>query len=400
MLGEAFADRFSCVSEAGIIYSLIARGNIVMVEHSSREGNFITLAKRILTSVQPGDHKRSFFDKSGRYVFHYMVKEGVTFLCFATKEHKTAVCFAFLDEISKRFKATYDQAQIENALAYSPQFEEFARVVEQEMNRFGHMKFADNKIAEVNEKVEATKNVMKENVQKVIDRGDNIETLIEKTDILVQSSDSFRVNTKTLERNIWWKNVKIWVILILVVLFLVWLIFSLACGFDFACLRGGTQCFHQSSSISYRGRQYTFANVESSGECRIPHTVISDGLRLETTCGGSPLRLTPDHLVYAKLLHGDGFVPASSLNAGDTVFADLLRQRPCQILSVSRESGQQYFGLNCLESIVVADNVLVSTFGKYHKLPSLFMSYAGHLMGIDRASKVGDAIASLFSKFL
>lgn len=56
------------------------------------------------------------------YVFHYTVKEGVTYMCFATKDHKTSVCFAFLDEISKRFKATYEQSQIENAVAYSPQF--------------------------------------------------------------------------------------------------------------------------------------------------------------------------------------------------------------------------------------------------------------------------------------
>ncbi len=103
------------------------------------------------------------------YVFHYTVKDGVTFMCFATKEHKTSVCFAFLDEISKRFKATYEQSQIDNAVAYSPQFEEFARVVEQEMNRFGRMKFADNKIAEVNEKVDATKMVMQDNVRKVMD---------------------------------------------------------------------------------------------------------------------------------------------------------------------------------------------------------------------------------------
>ena len=99
------------------------------------------------------------------------------------------------------------------------------------------MKFADNKIAEVNDKVEATKQVMKDNVQKVIERGDNIETLIEKTDILVQTSDSFRVNTKTLKQKIWWKNVKIWIILIIVVLVLFWLIFSLACGFKFQCLK-------------------------------------------------------------------------------------------------------------------------------------------------------------------
>lgn len=353
--------------------------------------------------MQPGDHKRSFFDKSGRYVFHYMVKEGVTFLCFATKEHKTAVCFAFLDEISKRFKATYDQSQIDNALAYSPQFEEFARVVEQEMSRFGHMKFADNKIAEVNEKVEATKNVMKENVQKVIERGDNIETLIEKTDILVQRSDSFRVNTKTLERTMWWKNVKIWVVIILVVLFLIWLIFSLACGFDFGCFSGRPACFHQSTTLSYRGRSYSFATVESSGECRIPHTVRMDGLRVETTCGGAPLRVTADHLVFAKLAAGDSqgaFVPAAALAPGSTLFSDLLRARPCQVVSVVAEKDQTYFGLNCLESVVVANNVLASTFGKYHRVPAIFMSYAGHLLGIDNASRVGDAIATFFDRFI
>jgi vesicle-associated membrane protein 7 len=350
--------------------------------------------------VQPGDHKRSFFDKSGRYVFHYMVRDGVTFLCFATKEHKTAVCFAFLDEICKRFKATYDQGQVEAALAYSPQFEEFARVVEQEMNRFGHMKFADNKIAEVNDKVEATKQVMKDNVQKVIDRGDNIESLIEKTDILVQRSDSFRVNTKTLERNLWWKNVKIWVILIVVTLFLVWLIFSLACGFDFACLRGGTQCFHAASSLVVGGKLWNAATIEAAGVCRIPHRVVADGVSVATSCGAAPLRLTRDHLVAVRRAAGWAWAAAGSLAPGDTLFSDLARTQTCRVLSVAQESAQNYFGLNCLHSVVLADGVLVSTFGRLHTLPALWMAWAGRVLGVHGASRVGDAIASVAAKLL
>jgi len=355
------------------------------------------LAKRILTSIQPGDHKRSFFDKSGRYVFHYMVKDGVTFLCFATKEHKTAVCFSFLDEISKRFKATYEPKQIENAMAYSPQFEEFARVVEQEMNRFGHMKFADAKMAEVNEKVEATKQVMKDNVNKVIERGDQIEDLIEKTDILVQTSDSFRVNTKTLERKIWWKNVKVWIILILVCLVLAWLILSLVCGFDMACFRGGTACLHENTAVEYRGRRYEslpeLAAKES--ECAIPHIVSQkNGLRITTDCGSAPLLLTADHLV-----RGDrGFVPAGSLAVGDTLFGNLERTQRCSVLGVEAEMGQTYYGLNCLESEVLADSVACSTFGSYHTLPALYMSWAGRVFGIKAASSFGDAVASLAAR--
>ena len=43
----------------GIIYSLIARGTIVLVEHATREGNFVTLANRILTKVPAEDHRKS-----------------------------------------------------------------------------------------------------------------------------------------------------------------------------------------------------------------------------------------------------------------------------------------------------------------------------------------------------
>lgn len=377
----------------GLCFCFLICSNL---RYSIREGNFVTLAKRILTSVQAGDHKRSFFDKSGRYVFHYMVKDGVTYLCFATKEHKTSVCFAFLDEISKRFKATYDPAQIEGAMAYSPQFEEFSRVVEQEMNRFGQMKFSDNKISEVNEKVEQTKQAMKDNVQKVIERGENIETLIEKTDILVQRSDSFRVNTKTLERKLWWKNLKLWIILILVVIFLTWLIFSIVCGFDFGCLRGGSACFHESSRITYKGKTYEgMGAFADHPECRVPHIVRTGGVSVHTSCSDRALRLTDDHLIFSE---GRGHVQAGLLKAGDVLFSDVDRTARCKVLSVVSEPHMQnYFGLNCLESVVLAEDVLCSTFGKYHAIPSAWMSVAGRVFGIDRASRFGDTVVEVLT---
>jgi vesicle-associated membrane protein 7 len=358
----------------------------------------VVLAKRILSSIQPGDHKRSFFDKSGRYVFHYMVKDNVTYLCFAAKEHKTAVCFAFLDEIYKRFNATFEPQQIEGAMAYSPQFEEFARTVELEMNRFGHMQFADNKIAEVNEKVEATKQVMKDNVQKVIDRGDDIDSLIEKTDILVQKSESFKVNTKTLKTKIWWKNVKIWVILIVVIIFLVWLILSFACGFDMACFRGGTACFHESTQLTYNGKSYSMQELEKSTECRIPHVVTEDGLSITTSCGPTPLRLTKDHLVSSEIHGKVHFVRAGTLTPGSIIFSDVERQTRCSVTSIAQETGQKYFGMNCLESIVLADNVLCSTFGNFHVIPAVYMKWMGNVVGVHTASRIGDHVATLLAR--
>jgi len=257
------------------------------------------------------------------------------------------------------------------------------------MNRFGHMKFADNKIAEVNEKVEASKQVMKDNVQKVIDRGDNIETLIEKTDILVQRSDSFRVNTKTLERKLWWKNVKMWIILICVIIFLIWLIFSLVCGFNFGCISGAPKCFHESTQITYKGKKFSMKELEHSSECMIPHIVSANGVKISTTCSSKPLRLTNEHLVFTNI----GVRHASTLLKGDILFSDVGQLSQCIVTEVSKEENQKYFGLNCIESIVLAKNVLCSTFGNYHRIPAAWMSWMGHYFGIEKASRWGDSIA-------
>jgi hypothetical protein len=59
--------RHNCDGKARLWWKQTQLKSVRQVEHSSREGNFVTLAKRILTSVQAGDHKRSFFDKSGRF---------------------------------------------------------------------------------------------------------------------------------------------------------------------------------------------------------------------------------------------------------------------------------------------------------------------------------------------
>jgi len=64
-----------------------------------------------------------------------------------------------------------------------------------------------------------------------------------------------------------------------------------------------------------------------------------------------------------------------------------------------REYGQKYFGLNCEESDVLADGYKTSTFGTYHILPSLWMKFSSRLIGIDAASMIGDALASLFFNY-
>jgi hypothetical protein len=95
-----------------------------------------------------------------------------------------------------------------------------------------------------------------------------------------------------------------------------------------------------------------------------------------------------------------GLQPAGELRAGhDGVFADLAETAKCQVLSVTKETeGQEYFGLNCINSQVLADGLKASTFEKLHSVPAFWMQVMGRVLGIKRASQLGDYIAELVQK--
>ena len=68
------------------------------------------------------------------------------------------------------------------------------------MVKYSNRAYADEKILEVQLKLDKTEDIMRNNIAKIMDRGDSIETLVDKTDILVSRSDTFMVNTTKLRK--------------------------------------------------------------------------------------------------------------------------------------------------------------------------------------------------------
>jgi len=140
-----------------------------------------------------------------------------------------------------------------------------------------------------------------------------------------------------------------------------------------------------------------FAELQDghNSECHVPHEVHSDGVKLITTCSAEPLRLTLDHLVFTPR----GLVAAKELKQGDVVYGDEQEKTLCSIKEVQPEMGQQYFGLNCRDSVVMVSGVKTSTFGLYHTVPSLWMKWVSGVIGVQRASKLGDSIVSQLQRW-
>jgi len=76
--------------------------------------------------------------------------------------------------------------------------------------------------AAIQSQIDDTVNVMKKNLESVAQRGEHIDQLQDKSENLNQSAQGFRRGANRVRKQMWWKNVKmrIWIIVGIIVLLL------------------------------------------------------------------------------------------------------------------------------------------------------------------------------------
>lgn len=208
-----------------IIYSLVARKSVILAEYTGSTGNFTTITKRILDKIPSQNSKMSYvYDK---HVFHYIVNDGLTFMCMADEAFSRRLAFAFLEDIKGRFHSSFgDRGRV--AVAYMMNAE-FSKVLHKQMDFFSNDPNAD-KLTQVSADVNEVKNIMVDNIEKVIDRGEKIDLLVDKTQNLTQRSVQFKTSATKLKNVMWWKNLKLILIIVAVVIVLVYILVCIICG--------------------------------------------------------------------------------------------------------------------------------------------------------------------------
>ena len=213
------------MSNGGIIYALVARGTCVLAEFTTTSGNFTTVTRRILEKIPREDAKMSYVYDS--HVFHYVVAHGITYMCMADTDFGRGVPFAFLDDITRRWSTTYGERG-QTALAYGMN-EDFSRVLQKQMDYFSRDPNAD-RMARVQGEIDEVRSVMVHNIERVLERGEKIELLVQKTDELGHQAFKFEKEARTLKRAMIWKRVRLYLVISFVVAVLVVIAAMLACG--------------------------------------------------------------------------------------------------------------------------------------------------------------------------
>ncbi|KAI8078343.1 vesicle-associated membrane protein [Thamnidium elegans] len=193
-----------------IIHGLIAHGTTIVSEYkNNKDIDDLVVVQAILEKIPPNSSKLTYaYD---RYLFHYITEDGITYMCMANESFGRRIPFLFLRDIQTKFLDTYTHAQIMSSPAFG--MNSFSSVIETRMAYFSTEPSLD-RFKQLKGEIDQVKDIMTYNVERVLERGERIDILVDRTDGLSQQAFAFKKRSTILKRKMWWKNIIFFLIFI------------------------------------------------------------------------------------------------------------------------------------------------------------------------------------------
>ncbi|KAK5165077.1 uncharacterized protein LTR77_009174 [Saxophila tyrrhenica] len=227
-----------------LLYSCIAYESTILAEHtSSAVSGASSTASLILPKIQHESAQKLTYQHESSNI-HFIADAppsnsspdnlsggGLTYLVVAKGDFSRRISFGYLVEIKKRFLKEYDAERTNFSSLPAYGAAAFNSQLKQLMMEYGTTKAGQNDaFANVQSEIDNVRGIMTENIERVLERGERIDLLVDKTDRLGGSARDFRVRSRGLRRRMWWKNMKLMILLAVVVVFLVYLLVGFGCG--------------------------------------------------------------------------------------------------------------------------------------------------------------------------
>lgn len=223
--------------------SCIAYRTTILCEHTTSASSATSsLASLILPKISHDEPQKLTYTHNQNFI-HYIADApsdypdgdpsagGLTYLCVAKSDLGRRVPFGYLLEIKRRYLELNPTGTTDFASLPPYGSAMFNGTLKELMASYGNTKAGQNDaISNVQNEIENVRGIMTENIERVLERGERLDTLVDKTDRLGQSSHDFRVRSRGLRRQMWWKNVRLMAILVAVGVFLLYLLIGAGCG--------------------------------------------------------------------------------------------------------------------------------------------------------------------------
>ncbi|WVR07012.1 hypothetical protein IAU60_004051 [Kwoniella sp. DSM 27419] len=209
-----------------LIHALVARGTTVLAEHATGTAELKPAAQiTILSKIPPNNSKLTYVWQDR--LIHYVSSDGVIYLIMADDSVGRRMPFAFLAEVERKFTASYSPDEIVSASGHSlGEFEpELARL----MHQYTTAPPADP-LRQAQSDLNNVKDVMVQNIESIMQRGERLDLLVDKTDTLAGQAYAFRRGARNVRRQQWWKNARITALMGVVGVLVLYLLIAQFCG--------------------------------------------------------------------------------------------------------------------------------------------------------------------------
>jgi vesicle-associated membrane protein 72 len=218
------------MGQQSLIYSFVARGTVVLAEYTEFKGNFTSIAAQCLQKLPASNNKFTY--NCDNHTFNYLVEDGFAYCVVADESVGRQVPMAFLERVKEDFKRRYSGGRADTAVANSLNRDFGSKLKEHMQYCIDHPEEI-SKLAKVKAQVSEVKGVMMDNIEKVLDRGEKIELLVDKTENLRFQAQDFQKKGTELRRKMWFQNMKVKLIVLGIVVALILIIVLSVChGFN------------------------------------------------------------------------------------------------------------------------------------------------------------------------
>lgn len=191
--------------QASLIYAMVTRGRIILADYTAFKGNFADIGVKTLEELPQGNNKFSVVH--GKYTLNFLIDEGLTYMVLCDEDIRKAMSFGFLERVKDDFSIRYAKKAARAPVLglqkeYSPKLREHMQYI------VDHPEEVD-KFSKIQSQVDEVKGVMLQNIDKAMQRGEKLDTLQTKTELMKDQAAMFKSQGNQLEQKMWFENMKI-----------------------------------------------------------------------------------------------------------------------------------------------------------------------------------------------